>query len=353
MLLLILPLSGMHFSYQDLAKYIYKIFYRLGANQQNAKILSTTLTNAEFAEHPSHGFRRIKTYIQQIQAKEIHLNPKIKLTRKDNIDYIDGRWGLGQIVMFNYLSSVDKSNFDIKLALLKNLGHIGRLYDYAEYLAKKKIISLACAGGMGRSARVCAYGGIRPVLFTNPIYIGIPTKSSFGYILDMSTSAVAEGKVRDAYEKGKLLDDAYLIDYLGNASKDPKILYEGPELKRGSIKPFGGYKGFGLSFMVETLAGALTGGKTTRHLQYQGPRGNSLFLLMINLKSKNLKAAHFYSEIQELVNHLKSDSGVEPEKIVLPGERTTLNKLKHLKTGVDIPDFELKIVEQLIKQFVI
>ena len=198
---------------------------------------------------------------------------------------------------------------------------------------------------MGRSARVCAYGGIKPVLFTNPICIGIPSKLSFGYILDMSTSAVAEGKVRNAYERGELLDDAYLIDCLGNASKDPKILYESSEQQRGSIKPFGGYKGFGLSFMVEALAGALTGGKTTRNLKYQGLRGNSLFLLMINLK-----AAHFYSEIQELVNHLKSDSGVESEKILLPGERTIMNKLKSLQTGVEIPDSEVEIVEQLVNQ---
>jgi len=339
-----------HFSYQNLVKYIYKIFYRLGASKQNAKILATTLAKAEFAGHPSHGFRRIKTYIQQIQAKEINLNQKGKYTHKGNVDYVDGKWGLGQIVVLNYLSSVAQSNFDIKLALLKNLGHIGRLYDYAEYLAKKKIISLACAGGMGRSARVCAYGGIKPVLFTNPICMGIPSKLSFGYILDMSTSAVAEGKVRNAYERGKLLDDAYLIDCLGNPSKDPKILYEGPEQQRGSIKPFGGYKGFGLSFMVEALAGALTGGKTTRNLKYQGQRGNSLFLLMINLRSKNLKAAHFYSEIQELVNHLKSDSGVEPEKILLPGERTVVNKLKSLQTGVEIPDSEVEIVEQLVNQ---
>ena len=39
----------------------------------------------------------------------------------------------------------------------------------------------------------------------------------------MSTSTVAEGKVRNAYERGKLLDDAYLIDCLGNASKDHKF----------------------------------------------------------------------------------------------------------------------------------
>jgi len=340
----------MHFNYQSLVRYIYKIFCRLGASKQHAKILSTTIAKAEFAEHSSHGFRRIKTYIQQIKAKEIYLNPNISYIQQGNLDYIDGQWGMGQIVIFNYLSSVVKSNFDVKLALLKNLGHIGRLYDYAEFLAKKKIISLACAGGMGRSARVCAYGGTKPVLFTNPICIGIPNKSSGSYILDMSTSIVAEGKIREAYEQKKLLDDAYLIDYLGNNSNDPKILYEAPEPQRGSIKPVGGYKGFGLSFMVEALAGALAGGKTTRNLQYKGPRGNSMFLLMINLRSKNLKAKYFYSEIQELVNHLKSDSGVEPEKIVLPGERTISNTLKRLKTGVEIPDSELEIVERLLRQ---
>ena len=102
--------------------------------------------------------------------------------------------------------------------------------------------------------------------------------------------------------------------------------------------------------MVEALAGALTRGKTTRNLKYQGQRGNSLFLLVINLRSKNLKAAHFYSKIQELVNHLKFDSGVAPEKSLLPGERTAVNKLKSLQTGVEIPDSEVEIVEQLVNQ---
>jgi LDH2 family malate/lactate/ureidoglycolate dehydrogenase len=48
------------------------------------------------------------------------------------------------------------------------------------------------------------------------------------------------------------------------------------------------------------------------------------------------------------VNHLKFDSGVEPEKFLLPGERTAVNKLKSLKTGVEIPDSEVEIVEQLV-----
>jgi Malate/L-lactate dehydrogenases len=90
------PISGMHFNYQDLVKYIYRVFRRLGADKENAKILSTTLTNAEFAGHPSHGFRRIKTYIpyiQQIQTKEINLNQKGKYTYKGNVDYVDGKWG--------------------------------------------------------------------------------------------------------------------------------------------------------------------------------------------------------------------------------------------------------------------
>jgi len=94
----------------------------------------------------------------------------------------------------------------------------------------------------------------------------------------------------------------------------------------------------------------LTGGKTTRNLKYQGPRGNRLFLLLINLKSKNLKAKHFYAEIRELVDHLKFDSGVEPEKFLLPGEITAVNKLKSLQTGVEIPDSEVEIVEQLVNQ---
>jgi Malate/L-lactate dehydrogenases len=98
----------MHFNYQDLVKSIYRVFRRLEA-QRKRKNFSTTLTNAEFTGHPSHGFRRIKTYIpyiQQIQTKEINLNQKSKDTYRVTLTMLMVSGGLGQIVVFNYLSSV-------------------------------------------------------------------------------------------------------------------------------------------------------------------------------------------------------------------------------------------------------
>jgi uncharacterized oxidoreductase len=102
---------------------------------------------------------------------------------------------------------------------------------------------------------------------TSPLAIGIPVQNAAPIILDMSTATVAEGKVLVAFQSGKQLPEGALIDSAGNPAVDPWHLYgdvpEGevpkPSLGTGAITAFGLHKGSGLNFMMEMLAGALTG----------------------------------------------------------------------------------------------
>ena len=76
----------------------------------------------------------------------------------------------------------------------------------------------------------------------------------------MTTTVVAEGKVRLKRNRGEAAPDGWLLDAAGTPTNDPRVLYEEP---RGSIQPLGGvtagHKGYGLNVAIELLAGALTG----------------------------------------------------------------------------------------------
>ena len=90
-------------------------------------------------------------------------------------------------------------------------------------------------------------------------------------MLDIATSVAPEGKVRAMLAAGKQLPAGWLIDARGEPTTDPAALYADPP---ATLLPLGGpfgHKGFGLAFMIDVLAGVLTGaGHCRRGATYAG-----------------------------------------------------------------------------------
>ena len=90
------------------------------------------------------------------------------------------------------------------------------------------------------------------------------------FVLDMATSAVAQGKLRVAHNKGAKIPLGWLIDREGNPTDDPRW---GVVQPFGAMLTFGGHKGYGMAVACELLGGALTGGGTWHYAGgHQAPR---------------------------------------------------------------------------------
>ena len=188
----------------------------------------------------------------------------------------------------------------------------------------------------GGVVRVAPPGGKSPRLSTNPLAMGVPNGNE-PLILDFSTSATAEGKVRVKKIAGQLCPDGWLLDAEGCATTDPNSLYGTPP---GSIRPFGGeqaYKGFGLGLMIEILTGALSGGNCAKTVPYP-KKGNCVFILLID-PAKFGGADHFQSEVGQLVDYVKSCPRIEGcEEIILPGDPERRLSAQRLKSGIFLDD---------------
>ena len=113
------------------------------------------------------------------------------------------------------------------------------------------------AGRMGHQA--APFGGIDGRLSTNPIAFAAPRREAEPLLVDMTTSVVAEGKIRVALNKGDHVPEGWIIDAQGNPTTDPQDFKGDPP---GAMLPMGGvvaHKGYALSLMVEILGGALSG----------------------------------------------------------------------------------------------
>ena len=70
------------------------------------------------------------------------------------------------------------------------------------------------AGRLGY--QIAPFGGIDGRLSTNPIAFSAPRRDDNPLLVDMTTSVVAEGKIRVAINAGKKVPDGWLIDNQAN-----------------------------------------------------------------------------------------------------------------------------------------
>ena len=239
-----------------------------GSSTDEAEKVAQKLVGANLAGHDSHGVIRVPQYVGQVQDGTIVPNQNAEVVREtEAVTVLDGHFGYGQIVGEQAVqAAIDKARrHGIGMSALRGSAHLGRLGDWAEMAAAAGLASLHFVNATGIPLRVVPHGGRDGRGTTNPIAMGIPVDGSGPVVLDFATSAIAEGKVRVARNKGVAVPPDCLLDAAGRPTTDPSQLYTDPP---GSLVPFGGatsgHKGGALWLLVDLLAGGLTGGGCSR-----------------------------------------------------------------------------------------
>jgi len=299
------------------------------ATDEEAQRVAVGLVNANLRGYESHGVMRLPYYLQAVVDGEVVSGAELTITKESPTHLVtDANWGFGQVQAGRMLDRLIEKTRSAGMAIgtMVQAGHIGRLGEYCEAAADQNLVSMVMVNSHGAAVRVAPPGGKAPRLSTNPLAIGVPQEGR-PLMLDFSTSATAEGKVRVKKIAGEKCPPGWLLDNEGRPTTDPETLYGTPP---GSILPMGGgqaYKGFGLSLMIEILTGALSGGRTSREPLYP-KKGNCVFMLLVDPEFFG-GAEHFADEVRQLTEYVCSSPRVDGcDAIILPGdpERTTLEQ---------------------------
>ena len=297
------------------------IFAAAGAPSGAADVVAKLLADANAVGHDSHGVIRIPQYISTIEKGEIVPHAEVEIVRQTTAAAVlDGHWGFGQVVMNQAVEmGLERAgNCGVAAITVKNANHIGRLGSYVEHIAEANMIGLLCANSHGAGAGVAPWGGIAGRLGTNPLAGGWPDGEGGALVLDITTSVVAEGKVRVKRNRGEPVPEGWIIDAAGRPSTDPADFYDEP---RGSLLPFGGlmgYKGYGLGVVVELLSGALSGAGCARGRNAR--IGNGCFLLVIDI-GRFQPFAEYAAQVRAFADYLRSSPKAEGvDAVLLPGD---------------------------------
>ena len=308
-----------------------------GASAEEAESVARLNIAANLAGHDSHGIILIPTYIDRIRKG--HIVPRAPFTivkETSTTTVIDGNWGFGyattERAMKLTIDKAEKGNVAATTVLRQS--HIGRVGAYPIMAAKAGFIAIMTADS-GRSPKhVAPFGGTKARLGTNPIAIAMPSDLAAPFCLDMATSSVAAGKIKLAQARGKSIPEGWVVDKDGRATTDPSAYDRG-----GVLLPLGGsegYKGYGLSAMVEIFAGILPG--LGFGVEPSGRHNDGCFMALFKVEAFR-PLDTFKREVREFAEYLKSTPPQEGVKEVLyPGEVEWRSEQARERDGVDIEE---------------
>ena len=226
-------------------------FEQYGISRQDADVTADMLVTAQARGKQSHGLIRLPRYVRGIEHGNVDPDGNIGIVRDAGAAAtIDGGARLGPAVAVEALGEATaRADQDgVGLVGVHNSTHLGALGYYTDRVRRDGYICLAMTS---TEPAMPPYGGVEPVLGTNPLALGLPTDPPFN--LDMSTAAIARGSLEEAAERGEQIPEGVALDEDGEPTTDPKAALE------GTILPFGGPKGSGLAIAIEVLAGGLVG----------------------------------------------------------------------------------------------
>src|SRR6516162_5982407 len=292
----------------------------IGYDAEEARIIADHVIDAALCGYEYSGLAKILN----IPEHRRFARPRypMKVLRETTVSTLyDGGNNVGMLVMFHAARAViEKVNAQgIAVVGVTNSWMSGRSAYYVEMIANADLIGIHTAGS---SRTVAPPGGRRRALGTNPIAFGLPS-SRGPIVFDMGTSAFMGTDLVYRERMGQLLPEGVAIDPEGQPTRDPTLA------RAGALLLFGGYKGFGLAFIVQAF-GLLTGSELD-------PDKDDGYVFVVFKPDLVADLDDFKQQLGELIERIKA-TPCQPEvgEIRIPGERAFRSRERALREGIEI-----------------
>ncbi|MYB77518.1 MAG: Ldh family oxidoreductase [Chloroflexi bacterium] len=323
-----------------LRKIGYEFFETLGCSPADARTVTDHLVQSNLFGHDSHGVTHVERYGRAVWEEQ-RVDPRAvpEIVREHPCTaVVDAHHGFGQVgaTFATELLMQKAQQHGVASVSLRNTSHIGRASAYPLMMAWAGMIGLIFVNAGRMGFQVAPFGGIDGRLGTNPLAFAAPRRAHAPIFVDMSSSAVADGKIYLAANQGKPVPEGWFVDADGNPSTNPHAYFEEP---RGAVLPLGGplgHKGFALSMMMEICGGGMSG----QGMSQGDMRVSSNGVLMTAYDIAQIgDLEFFYDEVEGLARHVKS-SRTAPgiDEILLPGEPEYRAERERAQAGIHIDD---------------
>lgn len=315
--------------YDALRALVTAIFLAAGVPPDIADVVAQSLADSNLKGVDSHGVLQVPQYLSQIESGWIQPTARPTVTQATaTTAIVDGKQSFGIYSLSYALDLAIEKAKACQIAAVGLVGstHTGRMGWFAERAAGQGVLTIISGGGAhGKAAHmsVAPHGGVARVMATNPLTLGFPAGDHAPVVVDMSTSATAEGKLRFYRDTGRALPPGWILDNAGQPSTNAHDFYAG-----GMILPVAGHKGYGLAVAAEFLTGILLG------------EAHELNWLILALNATAFRPeAEFVADAATFIHGLKATPPAPGfDQVLAPGEPEVQAAERRAVEGIPLPD---------------
>lgn len=313
------------------------ILQSAGLRDADAAMIAKDLVKANLRGLDSHGVARLPMYVNRIQRGVVNPRPDIVVERKTAaVSLVDGDDGMGLMAAHRATDEACARAFEVGIGLVgvRRSTHFGMGALYALQAIEKGFVSMIFTNS---SPAIAMWGGRTTFLGAAPLAAGIPGSSHPPYVMDMSMTVIARGKIRLAAMRGEAIPEGLALDSEGRPTTDAAEAFEGVCL------PFGGIKGSVLATLMDLLAGAFTGANfagDVKNLYFDHSEPQNVGHLIFAIRPDLFMALDaFESRMDTFYERIKALPRAEGcEEVLLPGEPEARREAVLLREGIPVTD---------------
>src|SRR5215212_12240359 len=251
-----------------------------GMPEDKDKATADILSWADLHGVDSRGISMIPGYGRLRPQGRANMQCRPRIVKETAVSaLVDGDGGLGHVpAHFAMRVAIDKAKAaGMAITAVRNSAHFGATGYYTLMAANEGLIGMACTSAS--SIQVAPTFGKEAKLGTDPWSFAAPTTDGRPFLLDMATTTVAAGRIRNKANEGVPCPPGWVLNKEGLPSTDPLEARE----KGGFLTSLGGspenssYKGYGLAVMVNILGACLSGATLiTDPMHTKKPQGNDI-----------------------------------------------------------------------------
>jgi LDH2 family malate/lactate/ureidoglycolate dehydrogenase len=352
----------MTFSESTLRTFTENIFLAMGCSDAHAKLAADVLIRSDMRGIDSHGVARLSGYVRLLEKKRINTTPNIRIVHETpTTATVDGDAGLGLVVApFAMQIAIEKAEkYGSGWVAVRNSNHFGISGYHALMAVERNMIGYAMTNA---SPLVAPTFSNERMLGTNPMCYAFPAGKYPPVVVDMATSAAANGKLEIAQRAGKPVPEGWIQDQHGDFTTDPHALKKGGSLlPLGSDREHGSHKGFGLSATVDILSAVLSGANygpwVPPFVSFLDPPNDPVGLgighFLGAMRVDGFRPIdEFKDNMDKWIQRFKDANRIDPNQpVIIPGEPELEAEAERAISGVPLVDPVIDDLNELAKRF--
>jgi ureidoglycolate dehydrogenase (NAD+) len=300
--------------------------------QDDASLLADSLVQTSLWGIDSHGVALLPHYLDRLANGSIRARPALDFQRTGPATaLVEADQGHGIVVAHRAMAEAVRiaQEQGVGAVGVRNSSHCGAIGLYTRAAARAGCVGFALTHA---DSVAVPHGGKRAFFGTNPISFAFPRQGGEPLCLDMATTSIPFGRVRNARREGHALPADVAVDAQGEFTTDADAAV--------AVAPLGGrdygHKGYALALVIDLICGPLLGNPYGPHITpmfaaLDRPRHIGAFLLALD-PERFAGGAAFSQQIEAMAR----DLAAEPGSPLMPGDPEIAVAAQRCRDGIPI-----------------